>query len=742
MSHFLFLLLSILTVLDILVMVTSEDWTNCPDGCTCKWISGKKSAICKGANFKSIPTNLSPEIQMLDLSYNSMKTLNSNVLKIHQLLSLHKLYFKSCGIKEVDRNAFSGLTILIELDLSDNDISIIHQGTFTGNYRLRLLILSGNPITKLLPRTFPPLQYLQKLYLSNCELSSISQSAFRSVTNLELLDLSGNNLTTLVNEPFLPLLKLKTFSIHDNPWDCDCKLVDFKNWFINSNLYFIPTKCRQPERLRGQQWKSIKDVDFACKPHITSHHKFVITRMGKNVTLNCEMEANPTPKVKWVFKGRIITNQSDTNFIIQSRTFHSDDKTKVFSNLTILEVNGFNLGDYICVASNTGGVVEANISLLLQREEMMKAAKEQPDSQILIIYCILAGGLSVIFLGILVCLCFALPVYKKRAQLNRRAHGANWKKRKGMMPSTESDLEIPLHPSTSTLSKAFSTPSCELLKDQDQEVSFIGPSFFSIPDTPDQRSYDSIISCSDDAEKEENGRKISFPDLLDISLPSRASPFKTLLCKTFSNNSSFQPDSSKVCKEKHYKYSDDDITSLITAGSTSSDDMMRSNHYGTIPQRRGIRSCYKQDRSYSIPSARCSRDDLYLETRKHSDCPGPKSPIEALLEEARNKDSGEKTFNVHGVTITESDIIKIINDELSKVVGQIKNDDTSSPAMRCKKREVPVTQHREETRCCESFHGSTSSQKESVPHSSQQYCEPTKQEKHVTFVLPHEEEPP
>ena len=103
-------------------MNCSGDWaTNCL-GCECKWSSGKKVANCTNANLRSIPKNLHAEVQVLLLDENTINILDERIF-IRNLPNLQKISMRHCGIEKIDEKAFNGLKILVEVDLSFNNIT-------------------------------------------------------------------------------------------------------------------------------------------------------------------------------------------------------------------------------------------------------------------------------------------------------------------------------------------------------------------------------------------------------------------------------------------------------------------------------------------------------------------------------------------------------------------------------------------------------------------------------------------
>lgn len=170
------------------------DWTECPP-CHCKWFSGKKVADCTDKKLTAVPDHFSPEIQSIDLSNNELHSLPSEAFRAVGLVNLHKIHMRDCQIKELHKDAFKGLQILIELDLSNNRIDVIHPNTFRDNSRLRVITMHHNPLTKLDDGLFTNLVFLQTVDLHDCQLARISTKTFFNVTALHKLILYRNNLS-------------------------------------------------------------------------------------------------------------------------------------------------------------------------------------------------------------------------------------------------------------------------------------------------------------------------------------------------------------------------------------------------------------------------------------------------------------------------------------------------------------------------------------------------------------------
>ena len=107
------------------VTLCYSDWDSNCQSCECKWSSGKKVANCTNAKLNSIPQNLHAEVQVLILDHNFISSLGENIF-IRNLPNLQKISLRHCGIKTINEKAFNGLKILVEVDLSHNNISKEH----------------------------------------------------------------------------------------------------------------------------------------------------------------------------------------------------------------------------------------------------------------------------------------------------------------------------------------------------------------------------------------------------------------------------------------------------------------------------------------------------------------------------------------------------------------------------------------------------------------------------------------
>lgn len=402
----------IFSTLMIIFTFVGGDWTtDCPTSCKCIWSDGKKTAECQGAGFNAIPGTLSPELQILNMNNNNLHSLPGFAFKSVNIFHLHKIFLKNCSIELIDKNALSGMVVLIEIDFSNNNIRSLHRDLFRECEKIREVRVSNNPIQKLENGLFSNLEFLQTVDFSGCHLHEIGSQVFWNVPALTTLELKGNKFTNLPLSSVEHLHKLKNFGLTDNPWNCNCKLRPLRNWVVKRNLYSVPTSCNEPLHVKDVLWNEVSDPDeFSCKPSIVS-----LTREPHGV-LACLVEGDPLPTITWTFNNKLITNHSflGPEFVVQESSFG----TVKWSNLTLRNSRGRDSGEYKCIAKSYGG-----------QEELGKEVKFDPyidgnsyyggsdgsyDNWLL-----LAGSIIGALLLIVIVLFVKCYFFKKRGPINR-----------------------------------------------------------------------------------------------------------------------------------------------------------------------------------------------------------------------------------------------------------------------------------------------------------------------------------
>ncbi|XP_013200763.2 uncharacterized protein LOC106143264 [Amyelois transitella] len=534
--------LRLLLVLSLILAASADFTANCPQGCKCVWASGNKQANC--SNIQEIPKTLSADIQNLDLSYNALYEISSNAFEDVQLINLKKLYLRECKLETIHRNGFSGLAIMIELDLSKNALRSLHADSFKETVKIRWIILNDNLLEKLDDGLFSNLPFLQKVELSNNRLQQIGVKTFVNVPKLNTLELDGNRLEHLKVDT-LNSLSLSNLEVHDNPWRCDCYLQPFRNWVISKHLYTSPITCKEPAKVQGKTWKDLDSGDFACRPSVVyPSNSTTIRSSDTNITLSCHVTGNPLPEVNWVQNAQIIDGSlrlGDIKYII---TQSNSDNSK-WVNLTILEAESTDNGDYLCVAKNQGGVEERSLTLVVTHEPPGVIVPAGMDSNMLPVL-IGVSCTAAILLICLVILCYCCC--KRRSSEKKKADTSNGEAliEGSVIPEMEKSLITAVNPVTKPPRRYDAPPSITSGGTEMSELNktLLDSDFVYAHNDDEKRSLDfeHPTKRSHDALNVEYGRtdgRAYPPDLL--SFPPRAAQISPA-----ASNASTVPDTARL----------------------------------------------------------------------------------------------------------------------------------------------------------------------------------------------------
>ncbi|XP_053696149.1 uncharacterized protein LOC128743574 [Sabethes cyaneus] len=380
----------------------------CPsEVCVCKWKGGKQTVECGGRGLNRIPEGMDPGTQVLNFSGNGLTILQSERLKRMDLINLQKIYMARNQLIKIHDRAFKGLTNLVELDLSENMLSVVPTETFADYPALMRLSLSGNPIRALRTNAFKHLSFLTTLELSNCQIELVEDEAFIGMDNLEWLRLDGNRITNIQGNHVLPE-SLHGINLQANRWQCDCHLLDIHTWL---NSFNVPQreepKCSGPHRLAGQVIRNIHQEDLACLPVITPDALYREIAEGRNMTLTCKISAIPEASVSWWFQGQML--QNDSLLAPNLHLYHYNDEAggeEKRSELLIFNTSPDDNGTFSCVAENSAGRVQANYTLhVIVKEEPVVEEVTFSQEYFLIIVGVSAATGFLLFLTICLIIC-------------------------------------------------------------------------------------------------------------------------------------------------------------------------------------------------------------------------------------------------------------------------------------------------------------------------------------------------
>ncbi|XP_068168137.1 leucine-rich repeat and transmembrane domain-containing protein 2-like [Antennarius striatus] len=250
--------------LGLVLLVLMGSIHSCPSVCTCFG----NTTDCSAVGLLSV----TPILALLDQ--------DSLILRLHQN-----------NLSSLGTTEFSNLSSLELLDLSHNHFSTLQPGAFSvlgglrwlnlsSNYLgIRLAISAPNNSTEVLQDlnesqrrvglskdVFRGLWRLRGLDLSHNGLLLLPKGLLDAVPRLNWLSLAGNRLVTLDRATFEPLMGLRHLQLAGNPWECDCKLRDFKHWMewlIYRDGLVDAMQCSHPEDLKGRDIRSIPAEMFS-----------------------------------------------------------------------------------------------------------------------------------------------------------------------------------------------------------------------------------------------------------------------------------------------------------------------------------------------------------------------------------------------------------------------------------------------------------------------------------------------
>ncbi|XP_074402798.1 immunoglobulin superfamily member 10 [Zonotrichia albicollis] len=255
----------------------------CPRPCACH---GSAELHCTFRYFSAVPPRIPPDVQRINLGYNSLRKLSPTdfaglekleLLMLHSneistvpekvfrdLRSLQVLKMSYNKVRVLQQDVFYGLNSLVRLHMDHNQIEFVNPNVFYGLTSLRLVHLDGNFLQQLHPDTFVTLRYSQ---------------IFR-ISFLKHISLSDNVLTSLPQEMFSYMSELESIYLHGNPWSCDCSLQGLAGWAQerpdvikcrkerSSGVQQCPV-CASPKTHNGKSLVDLPSASFTCtKPVI------------------------------------------------------------------------------------------------------------------------------------------------------------------------------------------------------------------------------------------------------------------------------------------------------------------------------------------------------------------------------------------------------------------------------------------------------------------------------------------
>lgn len=335
-------------------------------------------------------------LQYLDLSYNSIKTINfssscqqlkqinlqNNRLTIDSLhgplpSSVKQIYFDFNSIEYFPDNFFLEQNALEILSLENNDFSLTNSDVFQNLNQLKKLNLARNNI-QLIPRsirfpstleelildrnplfpfsnaTFSALAHsLKNFSCQSCSLTSSSLIAFSSLKNLQSLKLSSNYLTEIIPENlFSSMINLRLLDLQRN------YLRRFPSEYPASlhELQLEHNRLRTLTNLPNLNLFDISSNPLRCDCQIKSIHHWLLTHY----------ESELIRHVQWICDQPKQYHGRQLGSLLEHQLICQENSSKILSfNLTLKSANSVVL-EWIMTSSNTSlklSIFENNLRL-------------------------------------------------------------------------------------------------------------------------------------------------------------------------------------------------------------------------------------------------------------------------------------------------------------------------------------------------------------------------------------------
>ncbi|XP_057402650.1 adhesion G protein-coupled receptor A3 isoform X4 [Balaenoptera acutorostrata] len=218
----------------------------------------------------------------------------------------------------------------VTLILSNNKISELKNGSFSGLSLLERLDLRNNLISSIDPGAFWGLSSLKRLDLTNNRIGCLNADIFRGLTNLVRLNLSGNLFSSLSQGTFDYLGSLRSLEFQTEYLLCDCNILWMHRWVKERNITVRDTRCVYPKSLQAQPVTGVKQELLTCDPplelpsfYMTPSHRQVVFE-GDSLPFQCMASyIDQDMQVLWYQDGRIVETDESQGIFVEKNMIHN-----------------------------------------------------------------------------------------------------------------------------------------------------------------------------------------------------------------------------------------------------------------------------------------------------------------------------------------------------------------------------------------------------------------------------------
>ena len=172
--------------------------------------------VTRRANCTAVTATDLANVERLDIGLFGEKVTELKEGDFAGLSGLLQLDLSHNELVDLPGAIFNGLSRLETLDLRYNDLASLPEAVFAGLSSLNALDLSENEITEVPGGIFAGIGNLQTLSLNSNDLFTLPENAFRGLSSLEGLNLGGNDLAVLPTTVFSSLSVLKELHLGAN----------------------------------------------------------------------------------------------------------------------------------------------------------------------------------------------------------------------------------------------------------------------------------------------------------------------------------------------------------------------------------------------------------------------------------------------------------------------------------------------------------------------------------------------
>ena len=216
----------------------------------------------------------------------------------------------------------------------------------------------------------PQLPNLTSLELQNNNLKQLPTFVCQ-LNALNDLDLSSNQLTELNLNCFKsatsPKLRLKKLNLNNNPLNCDCDLLELKNWLMQTYdkdlLDLIMWQCARPFQLAGRYLVNVQQEELTCPNRGTFTETLKTTRTLPYIQILSSVNMN---MVNMTTKSEIQTSTTTTTTAANARSESTAPHfLNKFKTEKILTAKNMDLSYYSLVIGISLGISAICLIILL-----------------------------------------------------------------------------------------------------------------------------------------------------------------------------------------------------------------------------------------------------------------------------------------------------------------------------------------------------------------------------------------